>query len=74
MVFFVLDYRRLMTTQAEFDRLQESVGIKLEDRRRMKLYRNGPGKSFLLKIVAWLIYKQTGRHFRKIIEQFETLR
>lgn len=74
MDFLVLDYRILMTTQSEFDRLQKFVGIELEDLRRMDLYRGHPKEFLSIKIAAWLVYKQTGHHFKKIVEQFETLR
>jgi len=71
--FLILDYQKLMTTQTEFDRLQEFVGIELEDRRRMRLYRNRPKDSILVKTIAWLVYKQTGYHPKQIIQQFEAL-
>jgi len=74
MDFLVLDYQRLMTTQAEFDRLQEFVGLELEDRRKKDLYRNRPKDSVLVKIATRLVYKQTGHHPEKIMQQFEALR
>ncbi|MFO7539262.1 MAG: sulfotransferase, partial [Chloroflexota bacterium] len=37
--YLVLDYHRLVTTQAEFERLQQFLGMPLVDRRRPSLYR-----------------------------------
>lgn len=74
MDFLVLDYQQLMTTQTELDRLQEFVGLKLEDRRRVDLYRNRPKRSFLVKMAVWLVYKQTGHHPEKILGRLNALR
>jgi hypothetical protein len=48
----LLSYRRLMTDQVEFDRLQKFVGYNLSDRREKKMWRNRPKKSFLFQ-TAW---------------------
>jgi hypothetical protein len=72
--FLILSYRELMMTQTEFDRLQEFIGSKLEDRRVPSLYRNRPKEYPLLKIAEWLAFKRTGCTPEKIIEQLETLR
>ncbi len=75
MDFLVLEYQRLMSTQEEFYRLQEFVGIELNDRRRMGLYRRRSSKKFLLlEIAAWLIHKRTTHHPKRIVQQLETLR
>ena len=74
MDFLVLNYQSLMTTQTEFDRLQEFVGIKLDDMRDMSLYHYQPRKLVLLDTAAWLVHKQTGHHPGEIIKQLEALR
>jgi len=74
MDYLVMDYHRLMTTQTEFDRLQEFVGMKLEDRRIQSLYRNRPKSSVLVEIGTWLVDKQTGHHPKRILREFEALR
>ncbi|RLC76275.1 MAG: hypothetical protein DRJ03_19985 [Chloroflexi bacterium] len=70
----VLNYQALMTTQAEFDRLQAFVGFPVDDRRKPDLYRSRTQTYPTLQVVAWLIGKQTGWTPERIIEQFETLR
>ena len=73
--FLVLEYRKLMSTQAEFDRLQAFVGMELNDRRRKDLYRHKSTKQFLsLNLATWLVRKQTKYDPVKIFEQLETLR
>jgi hypothetical protein len=73
--FVLLEYRRLMTNQNEFDRLQEFVGIPLDDCRRQDLYRNRSDTTpILLKPVSWLVNKQTGYHPHHVFEQLEALR
>ena len=74
MEFLVLDYRELMTTDTEFERLQDFVGLKLSDQRKKDLYRSRSETLPLMKIAFWLVYKQTGCAPEIIIEQFEALR
>jgi hypothetical protein len=73
MDFLVLNYQKLMTTDAEFDRLRNFVGLDLEDRRRKDLYRNRPRNSLLVKLAARVVHLQTGHHPEKIQKQLETL-
>jgi hypothetical protein len=72
--FIVLNYREFMTDDAEFDRLQKFVGIKLNDQRKKGLYRNRSEEYPLINIATWLIQQQTGHSPDKIIEQLEALR
>ena len=73
--YLVLDYRDLMSTQSEFDRLQDFVGVMLDDRRRKNLYRHRAKKeSLILKLIIWLVYKKTGHHPTPIMAQLDTLR
>lgn len=74
MDFLVMSYHELMASRTEFERLQEFVGVKLNDRREKGLYRHQAKKIMLLEIVDWLMDKQTGYTSKKIIEQFESLR
>lgn len=73
--FLVLNYRKLMSTQEEFDRLQAFVGMKLSDQRRKDLYHHKSGKqSLTLKLATWLVRKRAGYNPEKIYEQLEVLR
>jgi hypothetical protein len=72
--FLVLNYRELLTTDAEFDRLQEFVGIKLNDRRSKRLYRSRLDEHLLVKVATWLIHKKNGSSPKEIMEQLEALR
>jgi hypothetical protein len=72
--FLVLSYGELMASDAEFNRLQEFVGIELNDQRKKSLYRNRTEEYPLIEIATWLVHKQTGCTPGKIMEQFEALR
>jgi hypothetical protein len=74
MDFIVVEYRRLVSTQAEFERLQDFVGQPLSDQRQIKLYRHQPQQtSPLLKMVDWLIHQRFGYHSDGIIKQLDAL-
>jgi hypothetical protein len=70
----VLNYQELMTTQTEFDRLQEFIGFELEDQRKPSLYRGRSQSSPLLRITIGLVQKRTGCNPGKIIAQLDALR
>lgn len=72
--YIVLDYKRLVTTQAEFDRLQHFLGIPLADCRRPGLYRNHAQQYPMLSLAGWLLHKQKGYQPQSIMEQFEAYR
>ena len=72
--FLILNYHALMTTDAEFRRLETFVGQPLQDRRRADLYRNRPRQSLLLRWAAWWVHRQTGHHPDDIIRRLEALR
>lgn len=74
MKYLVLDYPKLMSTKVEFDRLQEFVGFKLEDQRKVSLYRSRPKRPIMLRVATLMVYKQTGWHPNIIRQQFEALR
>jgi hypothetical protein len=74
MDYIVLNYSEFMANDAEFDRLKKFSGIKLTDQRKKNLYRNRKDSYPLLKLVAWLVYKQTGWRSEEIVNRFETLR
>ena len=74
MNFLALNYRKLLTMDTEFDRLQEFVGIELCDQRRQDLYRSRSDNYLLLDIATRIVEQQTGCNSEKIIEQFESLR
>jgi hypothetical protein len=74
MDFLVLNYRQLMTTEGEFNRLQDFVGCELNDQRKKGLYRGRSQVYPLMEMAKWLVHKRTGYLPGKIIEQFEALR
>jgi hypothetical protein len=75
MEYLVLEYRRLMSEQKEFERLQAFVGQPLVDQRRKDLYRNRPDRQpAMVKLAAWWVEKQTGLNPEKITERLEDLR
>ncbi|MCB0208062.1 MAG: sulfotransferase [Anaerolineae bacterium] len=75
MDFIVLDYRRLVSTAAEFDRLRDFVGQDLSDQRKIALYRHQPGqKPFMLKMIDDVIERRHGYRSETIIEQLDALK
>ena len=74
MDYIVLEYGRLMATTAEFNRLQEFVDMKLDDRRKPELYRNRDNRYRLVDMAGWLVHKQKGYHPQTIMEQLKALR
>ena len=74
MKFIVLNYKELVTTQAEFKRLQKFMGIPLTDRRRPGLYRARSQNNLFLQVMTQLFALKNGCSPEKLIEQLETLR
>lgn len=74
MKFIVLNYRELVTTQVEFERLQKFMGIPLTDRRRPGLYRARSQNTLFLKFMTQLFALKNGCSPEKLIEQLEALR
>lgn len=72
--FVVLDYPEFMAGDADFNRLQEFVGMKLSDHRTESLYRNRSEEYPLVRILTWVMDKRTGGMASKIAERFSTLR
>ncbi|RME48598.1 MAG: hypothetical protein D6796_06055 [Caldilineae bacterium] len=72
--FLILNYHALMTTDAEFRRLETFVGQPLQDCRRPDLYRSRLRRAPLLKWAAWWVHRQTGHHPDDIIRRLEALR
>lgn len=72
--YIVLDYQQLVTSQAEFERLQKFLGMPLVDRRRPSLYRNRPQTYPALSFAGWLLNKQKGYRPQSILQQFEAYR
>ena len=74
MNFIVLEYRPLVSTQSEFERLQFFVGQPLSDRRQIELYRHQlQKKSLLLKMIDQTIAQRYGYRSDEIIKQLEAL-
>lgn len=72
--YIVLEYRRLVTTQAEFDRLQQFIDRPLADRRQPQLYRHHRQRYQMLALAAWLLQKQRGYQPQSIWQQLEAYR
>jgi hypothetical protein len=72
--YIVLDYQRLVTTQIEFERLEQFLGIPLADRRRPSLYRNRPQTYPVLSFAGWLLDKKKSYQPQSILRQFEDYR
>lgn len=72
--YVLLEYRRLMTTQEEYQRLEEFVGRTLTDKRNPKLYRNKGSDSITVNVAEEIIYRQTGEKPSLIMQQLEQLR
>ena len=69
----VLDYRRLMTTNAEFERLENFMGVKLKDQRQSTLYR-GRSKTYpALRLAQRLVKRWTGTDLDEIAGRFEAI-
>ena len=75
MDFIVLKYDDFMIKQSEFERLQDFVGIELQDKRNISLYRHRKRKQHftLVNILEWLNYAQTGYHLADIVRQLDEL-
>ena len=75
MEFVVLEYQRLMSTQAEFERLQNFVGRPLTDMRRTDLYRRRqPPASLPLKISKWRLQRRGQTHPDALNQQLARFR
>jgi hypothetical protein len=75
MDYLVLEYRRLMVEQGEFERLQAFADRELVDQRRKDLYRHRPDRDpRALQFAAWLIEKGTGKNPEKIAARLEEFR
>jgi len=72
--FIVVEYRKLMTTEAEFYRLQEFVGKPLNDQRQPDLYHHHSKETILTRIASWLVHQQIGYQMRKVTETLESLK
>jgi hypothetical protein len=69
----VLGYRRLMTTNAEFERLEGFVGAKLKDQRQPSLYR-GRSKNYpALWTAERLVRRWAGMDLEQIAARFEAI-
>lgn len=75
MDYILIDYRRLMSTDDEFQRLERFIGQQLRDMRRKSLYREKMPKSDLLLAIASAIVGVTaGKTMRQIWTDLDKLR
>lgn len=72
--YLVLEYQALVSTQTEFDRLQQFVGRELKDQRKPGLYRNRSRNYPILTLVEKLLYRLKGYQPQAIMRQFEAYR
>ena len=70
----VLEYQKLVTTQEEFNRLQQFLGQPLADCRQAKLYRHHQQHYHLLSLAEWFLKMQKGIQPQAIWQQLETHR
>lgn len=74
MDFLVLNYYDFMTKQKKFELLQDFIGIKLQDKRNISLYRHRKQKKItLISILKWLNYLRTGYMLEVIVKQLDEL-
>jgi hypothetical protein len=73
--FVVLEYGRLVRSQAEFERLERFVGRVLDDRRKPELYRSRSAKGIgTLSLFSYLVQRRYGYDHKRIEAQLEALR
>ncbi len=73
--FITLEYKALMTTQSEFDRLAAFIGKGLDDRRRPELYRTSKQNSIHLKSADKKLKKKYGisaEEYLKVLGDFRS--
>lgn len=71
----LLEYKQLMITQEEFDRLQDFVDVPLNDQRKINLYRNrSDGRDPIWEIALALRYAKTKQRPEDVIKQLEEFR
>jgi hypothetical protein len=75
MDFILIDYRRLMSSNDELQRLEQFVGCKLQDMRRNALYRERePNSDFLLTAASKLAKLTLGQTVKEVMSDLEALR
>jgi hypothetical protein len=73
--YLLLDYREMMGSDTEIERLQDFVGVPLKDMRRNDLYRvNKPRTDMWLGLADWLMQKVRGVSTRDILLRLARLR
>jgi hypothetical protein len=72
--YLVINYEALMTTDAEFERIQEFSGRKLEDKRRPDLYRSKKLKSVHLFFAEKMLKRKYGVTSIEFMNQLLSLR
>jgi hypothetical protein len=71
----LLEYRKLMSEQGDFERLQDFVEAPLVDRRNSALYRNRAQRQpLILSLATWWVEKKSGQHPGQILAELERLR
>lgn len=70
----LLNYRRLMTSDEEFRRLEHFLGRSLEDMRRPQLYRSRDTRAPLVELMDRLGRGRRGTHLREMFAELESCR
>lgn len=70
----VIRYADLMHSDNEFRKLQDFVGVELNDRRQSGLYRSRFKPDFFLKAAEWYLEKFKGLSCKKTLAQLDKLR
>jgi hypothetical protein len=69
-----LNFGSLVTTAAEFERLERFTGVELSDQRRAFLYRGTPRARLAVKAARWAHQTLTRSDFAEVVRRFETYR
>ena len=73
--YLLLDYRELMGTDTEIDRLQAFTGFPIKDMRRKELYRTKkPRVDLCLYFADWLMSRVRGMSAKDVMRQLAVLR
>ncbi len=72
--YLMLNYNEIVTSDSEFQRLEDFVGIKLDDQRDKSLYRSKNRDWKLLQIADSLIGMLENRYISDIMTELEDLR
>ena len=74
MDFLVIDYHKLMTTDDEFQRLQDFVGRPLQDRRKPELYRSKARRDLFIRYADLMLRLRRGQTSHALMRELDWFR